>query len=93
MPLIINILSCLTSSDGSRLIQKRISVNHDGIHTPITTSRNNSSRNEDAYAKGSTLENNKNSQARNQSIGKDSRRNSKPAYHYLVVVVVVVVVL
>ena len=31
---------------------------------PHSPDRNNSSRNEDVYAKGSTLENNKNSQAR-----------------------------
>ena len=35
--IIIIILSCLTSSDSSKPIQKRISVNHEGISTPITT--------------------------------------------------------
>ena len=34
---IIIILSCLTSLDSSKPIQKRISVNHEGLSTPITT--------------------------------------------------------
>ena len=35
--IIIIILSCLTSSDSSKPIQKKIFVNHEGISTPITT--------------------------------------------------------
>ena len=35
--IIIIILSCLTSLDSSKPIQKRISVNHKGLSTPITT--------------------------------------------------------
>ena len=35
--IIIIILSCLTSLDFSKPIQKRISVNHEGLSTPITT--------------------------------------------------------
>ena len=32
------VLSCLTSLDSSKpIIQKRISVNHDGLSSPITT--------------------------------------------------------
>ena len=34
--IIIN-LSCLTSLDSSKPIQKRISVNHEGLSRPITT--------------------------------------------------------
>ena len=59
-------MSCLTSLDSSRPIQKTIFVNHEHLCTQFlqTTSsyahlllhsRNNSSRNKDAYAKGSTL--------------------------------------
>ena len=36
-PIIIIILSSLTSLDSSKPIQKRISVNHEGLSTPITT--------------------------------------------------------
>ena len=35
--LFIIILSFLTSLDSSKPIQKRISVNHEGLSTPITT--------------------------------------------------------
>ena len=35
--IIIIILSCLTSLNSSKPIQKRISVNHEGLNTPITT--------------------------------------------------------
>ena len=35
--LIIIILSCLTSFYSSKIIQKTISVNHEGLSTPITT--------------------------------------------------------
>ena len=35
--IIIIILSCLTSFDSSKPIQKKISVNHDGLSTLITT--------------------------------------------------------
>ena len=45
---IIIILSCLTSSDSSKPIQKRTSVSHDGLIVAITYSLNNSSRKEDA---------------------------------------------
>ena len=31
------IFSCLTSLDSSKPIQKRISVSHEGLNTPITT--------------------------------------------------------
>ena len=66
--IIIIILSCLTSLDSSKPIQKRISVNHEGLSQGpsahlLQHSRNNSSRNKDAYEKESTLENNKNPQA------------------------------
>ena len=37
MMIIIIILSCLTSLDNSKPIQKRISVSHEGLSTPITT--------------------------------------------------------
>ena len=36
-PIIINILSCLTSLDSSNIIQTRISVNYESLSTPITT--------------------------------------------------------
>ena len=35
--IIIIILSCLTSLDSSKPFQKRISGNHEGLSTPITT--------------------------------------------------------
>ena len=35
--IIIIILSCLTSLDSSKPIQKKISVNYKGLSTPITT--------------------------------------------------------
>ena len=35
--IIIIILNCLTSLDSSKPIQKRISVNNEGLSTPITT--------------------------------------------------------
>ena len=35
--IIIIILSCLTSLDSSDPIQMRISINHEGLSTPITT--------------------------------------------------------
>ena len=35
--IIIIILRCLTSLDTSKPIKKRISVNHEGLSTPITT--------------------------------------------------------
>ena len=38
MLMIIIILNCLISLDSSKPIQKRISVNHEGLSTPITTS-------------------------------------------------------
>ena len=66
---VIIILSSLISLDSSKPIQHWISVDHEGLSTPITTySRNNSSRNENAYAIRSTLQNNKNSEARSRIL-------------------------
>ena len=64
MSLLYIILSCSTSLDSSKPIQREF------LHTTrasahlLLHSRNNSSRYVDAYAKGNTLQNNKNSQAR-----------------------------
>ena len=33
----IDFLSCITSLDSSKPIQNRISANHEGLRTPITT--------------------------------------------------------
>ena len=50
------ILSCLTSLDSSKPIQKRISVTTRASAHLLLRSRNNNSRKEDAYGKGSTLD-------------------------------------
>ena len=74
--IIIIFLSCLTSLDRTSPVQKGISVNHKAL-TLLLHGCNNISRNEDADAKGSTHESNKNSQVRSHPATDPLENNSR----------------